>query len=221
MAREIHDHFFREAKRHGYRSRAAYKLTELDDRWKLLKPGSRVLDCGAAPGSWCQIAAERIGPRGRVIGVDLKPIDPLPNLPTVTLLQGDLRETPAADLLERAGGPFDLILSDMAPFTTGDPRRDHHRSVRLVTFVLDQCPALLAPGGSVVIKVFEGETYPELLTRLRGMFESSKGFKPKASRQESVEMFLVGRGYRPAGANKADTEASHTTPAPPRPKTGW
>jgi 23S rRNA (uridine2552-2'-O)-methyltransferase len=199
MARKIHDHYFLEAKREGYRSRAAYKLIEIDDRRRILARGDRVLDCGAAPGSWLQVASTRVGPGGVVVGVDPTAIDV--RLPNVRVMKGYLADFTDEQLRAEAGGAFDVVLSDMAPSTSGDPSGDHHRSVRLVHELLDRAPALLREGGRLVAKVFEGEAYPELLARMKATFAEMKGFKPKASRSESREMFVIGRGYRkPAGS---------------------
>jgi len=235
--REIHDHYFHEAKREGYRSRAAYKLAEIDDRKDIFREGDRVLDCGAAPGSWLQVAARRVGPDGAVVGVDLKPIELNFREPNIATLQADLREIDPAQLLRAAAGDdddvrrFDVVLSDMAPGTTGDPRRDHFRSARLCNDLLNRLPDLLREGGNAVIKVFEGETYPDLLERMKSLFGKVKGFKPKASRSESVEMYLVAHGYRgPAAAAAAGDDvdahelADTTHPPPPRrnkPAPGW
>lgn len=229
--RAVQDHYFHLAKKEGYLSRAAYKLIEIDDRKKVLRKGDRVLDCGAAPGSWLQVAAKRIGPRGIVVGIDLQAITHRFAEPNIHILQGDFTTTPPATLLERAGDAarlFDVILSDMAPNTTGDPFGDHHRSVRLCHALLDVCPSLLrssSGGGNLVMKVFEGEAYAELLKRTAGMFSTVKGFKPKASRSESTEMYIVASGYRgtehkgdaPRDAD-ADQQDSHSRG---KPAAGW
>jgi len=225
IARKIHDHFFKRAKAEGYRSRAVFKLTEIDDRRKLLRPGMRVLDAGCAPGSWLQVIAERVGKSGVVVGVDLKEVDERGLPPNVRLVQGDLTALTRAELLgaldERwpEGPPFDAILSDMAPDTTGDPFGDSHRSIRLCNLLLDRCADWLRTGGALVVKAFEGEAYPELLQRMRGEFESARGFKPKASRGDSVEMFVIGQGYRRAAT--ADDAESGLAPPKPKPRTGW
>ena len=229
VARDLHDHYFREAKREGYVSRAAYKLIEIDARKKLLRPGHWVLDCGAAPGSWLQVAAQRVGTRGVVVGVDQQPIAPqvAAQHPGLRFVLGDFREIPTGDLLEaaRGGGAaserrFDAILCDMAPNTTGDRSIDHHQSVRLCQAVLDRCSDLLEPGGPLVLKVLEGEAYPDLLGRTRRLFTSVKGFKPKASRPESTEMYITAQGYR--GPEADDQPPQHESERPPRrPSTGW
>lgn len=214
MQRDVQEHYFRKAKQEGYLSRAAYKLIELDDRRKLLRKGDRVLDCGCAPGSWLQVAAKRVGSEGQVVGIDLKPITG--NFaPNVRIIEGDLTKRNPADLLGELSA-FDVILSDMAPSTTGDRTIDHHGSVRLCHAVLDQCDNLLVPGGRAALKVLEGEAYPELLKRAKTMFDKVKGFKPKASRRESTEMYLTADGFQPGAAEAANDEL----PKMPKP-TGW
>ena len=220
--REVQDHYFREAKREGYFSRAAYKLIEIDDRKKVLHPGDRVLDCGAAPGSWLQVAAQRVGAKGIVVGIDLQPIKHRFTQANIRVLEGDFTATAPEALLQSAGPPlrpFDVILSDMAPNTSGDPSGDHHRSARLCEALLDRCGGLLRNGGNLVMKVFEGETYPELLKRMGTMFESAKGFKPKASRSESAEMYVIGTGFHPQAV--ATESASASVPHKRSPSSGW
>ncbi len=228
--REVQDHYFKQAKREGYVSRAAYKLLEIDDRRKVLRPGDRVLDCGAAPGSWLQVASKRVGPKGMVVGIDLQPFRHQFSQPNIRTLQGDFTTTPADALLALANTTpeqrFDVVLSDMAPATSGDPSGDHFRSVRLCDSLLDRCPLLLRQGGNLVMKVFEGQAYPDLLNRTRTMFENVKGFKPKASRSESREMFIVAHGFRaaaadqPMNAHQPEIQPARQTPAG-RPSTGW
>jgi len=214
MARDVHDHYFRLAKKEGYRSRAAYKLIELDERRRLLRKGDRVLDCGCAPGSWLQVAAHRVGARGHIVGIDLKPVDA--DLPeNVRVLKGDVTTIDAAELLGELDS-FDVILSDMAPSTTGDRAVDHHGSIRLCHAVLDRCGELLAPDGRIALKVLEGEAYPELLDRTGAMFEKVKGFKPKASRGESTEIYLTAHGF-----HSSEVRATvHAPPKKPQPR-GW
>lgn len=191
--KEVQDHWFRLAKERGYRARSAFKLLEIQDRFKLLRAGQRVLDVGAAPGSWTQVAASIVGPRGRIVAVDLKPIDPRGLPPQVERIEADMT-TLAPDHF--GGERFQVLLSDMAPDTTGVPSADSAVSVRLCNALLDRAGWWLVPGGSLVMKVFEGGEYPALLRRAQHCFESVKGFKPKASRAESVEMFIVCRGFR-------------------------
>ena len=206
MARDVQDHFFREAKRQGYLSRAAFKLIEIDDRKRVLRKGAAVLDCGAAPGSWTQISLKRIGRAGRVVAIDLQPIRAQGD-DRLKSLQGDFTTMSPEELLECiAGGSngkttatrmFDVVLSDMAPSTTGDRLIDHYGSIRLCEAVLDRAADVLRPGGKLVIKAFEGEAYPGLLQRCKTVFKTVKGFRPKASRNESTEMFIVAEDFAP------------------------
>ncbi len=186
--RSLHDAYFRQAKREGYVARSAYKLIEINEKKKLVRRGDRALDLGCAPGSWLQVLGKLVGSRGIVVGVDLKAVDC--SLPEhVHTLVGDVFELKLEDL---PGGVdlFDVVVSDMAPNTSGD-LSDHFRSVDLCNRVLDVLPGLLKPGGNLAMKVFEGEAYPELLSRTGGMFRTVKGFKPKASRDVSREMYVV------------------------------
>ena len=212
--REVQDHFFKEARREGYRSRAAYKLLEIDDRRKVLAKGDLVLDCGSAPGSWLQVASARVGPGGRILGVDPTPIETNGLPENVSILEGDVREV---DLLEALGDRADVVLSDMAYPTTGTPSADQFRSAHLCGELLDLLPSLLRLGGNCVLKVFEGEAYPVLFQRAARMFDRVKGFKPQATRSESVEIFVVCHGFK-----GADPEATDSIPLPPRKKpSGW
>lgn len=226
--REVQDHYFRQAKREGYVSRAAYKLIEIDDRKKILRKGDRVLDCGAAPGSWLQVASQRVGPKGTVVGIDLQPIRlGLPNVRTVVSDFTTIQPAALVQLACEATSPsgsgsssvavatssepaskamFDVILSDMAPNTSGDPSGDHFRSVRLCDALLDRCSALLRSGGNLVMKAFEGEAYPDLLKRTAAMFDAAKGFKPKASRSESREMYIVASGFKHLTQRREDAK---------------
>lgn len=208
--RELHDFFFKEAKRKGYRSRAAYKLSEIDDRRNILQKGDFVLDLGAAPGSWLQIISERIGEHGKVIGVDLKTIDDGLPYNVVTMQEDVTLLTPN----NFDGKLFDVILSDMAPSTTGTKTVDHHGSVNLCHTALDLSARLLKPQGNLVMKVLEGEAYPELLKRCANSFEYAKGYKPKASRAVSTEMFIVC-----VDRNEDMPKPLELAPAPPT--SGW
>jgi len=209
--RVLHDHFFREAKRNGYRSRAAYKLLEIDDKRDILKKKDYVLDLGAAPGSWLQVASQRVGPRGKVIGVDLQEIKNL-QLDNITTMQEDVTTLSLDTFGEEE--LFDVILSDMAPSTTGNRTIDHHGSVRLCHTALDIAATLLKPSGNLVMKVLEGGAYKELIDRCELCFSVAKGFKPKASRAISTEMFVVCTGRREDMPKPVDI-------APARPSSGW
>ena len=216
--RDVQDHYFRQAKRDGYRSRAAYKLTEILDRKRLLTQGARVLDVGAAPGSWSQVLGRKLGARGQIVAIDLKPIDPSGLGDNVSVVEGDITEATLEDL---GGMPFDLIVSDMAPDTTGNPFGDHHRSVRLCNTLLDRAAEWLVEGGALVMKVFEGEVYRELLARAAREFEKAKGFKPAASRTESVEMFIIATGYRGPTADDGEQAAPADQLPKRKPSSGW
>lgn len=195
--RRLHDRYFKQAKEEGYFARSAYKLLEMQEKRRLIARGNRVLDLGCAPGSWLQVAAELVGPRGSVVGIDLTPVAQS-IAPNARTLQADLTAiNPAALLAETNGGrAFDVVLSDMAPATTG--AGDHFRSVALCREVLGRLEGLLRPGGNLVMKVFEGEEYPALVRECGAVFERCKGFKPKACRDVSFEIYVIGEGYRPA-----------------------
>lgn len=192
--RQLHDPYFRRAKAEGYAARSAYKLQEIQDSKRLLRPGLRVLDLGCCPGSWLQVASAIVGPKGRVIGLDLNPVK-LALPPTVTTLEGDIFQTPAGTLTDAAGGLFHVVLSDMAPATIG--HGDAERSDELCRRILDLLPDLLAPTGSLVMKVLEGGPFPQLLRDTRRLFTTVKPLKPKASRDVSTEIFIIAQGYAP------------------------
>lgn len=225
MQRELHDHYFRLAKREGYVSRAAYKLLEINERKSLMKSEDRVLDCGCAPGSWVQVAIKKVGNQGIVVGIDLSPIDHKFFEKNIHLIQGDLREIPAEQLLEHLPtGKFDVVLSDMAPATTGARPKDHHTSVRLCHDVLDRCNELLRADGNLVMKVFEGEAYADLLGRTRTLFNKVKGFVPKASRDQSTEIYIVCNGFLGKDAAEVDSSertADFVTLPRRKPSSGW
>ncbi len=198
MSRRIlHDQYFKQAKAEGYLARSAYKLLEIQERKKIIKRGDRVLDLGCAPGSWLQVASEFVGPKGIVVGVDLKEVrDAI--AANVHTLVGDMNELDTNVLLGESGLAFDVVISDMAPNTTG--AGDGVRSVRLCERVLDVLPSLLRTKGNLAMKALEGETYPELLARTKSLFKDARGFKPKASRDVSREMFVIATGYQPKAA---------------------
>jgi 23S rRNA (uridine2552-2'-O)-methyltransferase len=198
LQRQLNDPYVAQAKVDGYRSRAAYKLRDLDDKFKFLKPGQLVVDLGAAPGGWSQIAAARVksdgGGGGQVIAVDLLEIDALAG---VSMMQFDLREPNAANAIRAAaGGKVDIVLSDMAPSTTGHRPTDHLRIVALVEIGLDLALEILAPGGVFVGKVFKGGAEGDLLEAVKRNFEIVKHAKPPSSRPESAETYVVALGFR-------------------------
>jgi len=208
MARRVlHDQYFKKAKREGYLARSAYKLIEIDERRELFREGDRVLDLGCAPGSWIQVACERIGPEGRVVGIDLLPVahgGAGPFGDNVTIFQGDMHEVDPGKLKMAAGGEFDVVISDMAPNTSG--HGDAERSALLCHDVLSLLPGLLRRGGKCAMKVLEGNGYSELLAATKAQFRFVKGLKPKATREVSTEMYIVAEGYRPVRTEDEDAD---------------
>lgn len=197
LERQLNDPFVAQAKRDGYRSRAAYKLLELDERCALLRRGQRVIDLGAAPGGWAQVAARKVGSAegaGRVVGIDLLPIEPIPG---VDLLQLDFLAPEAPELLiERLGGPADVVMSDMAANATGHKKTDHLRIVGLAEAAVAFARSVLAPGGAFVAKVLQGGTEGELLADLKRDFALVRHVKPAASRSDSSELYVLATGFR-------------------------
>ncbi|HEY1448352.1 MAG TPA: RlmE family RNA methyltransferase [Caulobacteraceae bacterium] len=191
LERQIADPFAAEARARGYRSRAAFKLIEIDDRFHLIRRGARVIDLGCAPGGWLQVAAER---GAQVVGLDLLATEPLTG---ATILRGDFTDAGCTERLVAAlGGAPDLVLSDMAPNTTGHRQTDHLRIVALIeaaaTFAIDS----LKPGGAFLAKAFQGGETAEVTTRLKLAFAEVRHLKPKASRAESSELYLLAKGFR-------------------------
>ena len=189
------DAYYHRAKREGYVARSVYKLMEMDRRWRLLRRGQRVLDLGCHPGSWLQWISRRVGPRGLVVGVDLKP--PVMALPgNARFVAGDLLSLEAERLRALAPG-YHLVLSDAAPATTGVVLRDVAASLELAERVLDLALALLSPGGGLVVKVYYGEGAEELVRRVKAAFRQGRTFRPRATRGGSRETYLVGLGLKP------------------------
>jgi len=198
LQRQLNDPYIEEAKRRGYRSRAAFKLAEIDDRHHVLRPGMTVVDLGAAPGGWSQIAAQRVkvmAGEGRVIAVDLTAVEPISG---VTQLELDLTEPEAPDrIIEVLGGEkADVVLSDMHAPATGHKATDHLRIMALVEAALDLAEAVLAPGGAFLCKVLQGGASRDLVARLNRSFAKVRHVKPKASRAESAEMYVLATGFR-------------------------
>lgn len=188
LRRHVTDAYVRKAKEAGYRSRAAYKLLEIDAKDKLLKPGMRVLDLGAAPGGWSQVAAEKVKPGGTVVAVDLLKVKPIHG---VTVLKGDFR---AAELQAALGGEADVVLSDMMPNVTGVPLVDQARAAELLLAAIELCRKVLKPRGVFLAKMFHGEAFDEVLKALKASFQTVSVRKPAASRGESRENYLLARG---------------------------
>ncbi len=189
------DEFVKRAQADGYRSRAAYKLIEIDEKDRLLRPGMRVADLGAAPGGWTQVAARRVGSSGVVVAMDILEMDPVPG---ANFLQGDFREDAVLEqLLELVGGePLDLVLSDMAPNMSGMSAVDIPKAMFLVELAHDFAHQTLKPGGDLLMKVFQGEGFEPLLQRLRSDFTQVITRKPKASRDRSRELYLLARKFK-------------------------
>ncbi len=193
LKRHVNDPYVHRAKAHGYRSRAAYKLVEIANRDGLARPGDAVVDLGAAPGGWAQALAERVGRSGRVIAVDLLEIAPIPG---VAIVRGDFREETVLQRLEDAlgGRKLDLVVSDMAPNLSGVRATDQARSVHLCELALAFAREHLKPRGAFLVKAFQGTGYPEFLVAMRAVFITVASRKPGASRGDSKEMYLVGKG---------------------------
>ncbi|HEY5301861.1 MAG TPA: RlmE family RNA methyltransferase [Acetobacteraceae bacterium] len=194
LARQLNDPYVRAAQREGWRSRAAFKLIELDDRYRLIRRGTRVLDLGAAPGGWTQVAVRRGA--GIVVGLDLLAMEPIPG---ATLIQGDFQDAEMpARLTAALGGPADLVLSDMAPNSTGHNATDHLRIMALAELALSFATEVLAPGGAFVCKVFQGGSERTMLEAMKRRFDQVRHAKPPASRKESSELYVVATGFRGA-----------------------
>jgi 23S rRNA (uridine2552-2'-O)-methyltransferase len=197
LERQLNDPYVARAKREGYRARAVYKLSEIDDKAKFLKPGARVVDLGAAPGGWSQLAAQRVRAadgKGRVVAIDLLDMDPVAG---VDFMQIDFLDPAAPDILkEKLGGPADVVLSDMAANATGHRKTDHLKIVALVEAAAAFAAEVLKPGGTFLAKVIQGGTEGDLLAMLKRDFASVKHVKPAASRQDSAELYVLATGFR-------------------------
>ena len=192
LERQLNDPFVKAAKARGFRSRAAFKLEEIDDRHHLVPKGARVIDLGCAPGGWLQVALQRGA--GKVVGVDLLPVDPLPG---AEIVLGDFTDPACGpDLVRRLGGPPDLVMSDMAPNTSGHRQTDHLRIVSLVEAAEDFAAEVLKPGGAFLTKAFQGGEMSGVLKLLKERFAEVRHVKPKASRSGSSELYLVATGFR-------------------------
>lgn len=199
LERQLNDPYVARARAEGYRSRAAYKLAEIDDAHRLLRPGARVVDLGAAPGGWSQVAAERVGSaqgQGRVVAVDLAEMAAIPG---VEVLHLDFLDPAAPETIREAlGGPADAVLSDMAPAATGHRQTDHLRIMALAEAALEFARETLAPGGAFLAKVLQGGTEAALLATMKRDFETVRHVKPKASRADSSELYVLATGFRGA-----------------------
>jgi 23S rRNA (uridine2552-2'-O)-methyltransferase len=194
LARQLNDPYVARAKREGYRSRAAYKLIEVDDKHHLLKPGGRVADLGAAPGGWSQVAQKRVGASGRVVGIDILEMGEIPGVEFATI---DFLDPAAPDKLKAMlGGPADVVLSDMAANATGHRQTDHLKIMALVEAAAEFAGEVLKPGGAFLAKVIQGGTEGALLAQLKRDFATVKHVKPSASRSDSAELYVLATGFR-------------------------
>ena len=193
LQRQLNDPFVQEAHRLGYRARSAFKLIQLDDRFHFLKPGQKIVDLGAAPGGWSQVALQRVK-GGKLVAFDLSPIDPLPG---AIFFEGDFLDEDAPGRIKEAlNGPADVVLSDMAPLTTGHSATDHLRIINLVEAAFLFATEILNPGGTFVAKVFQGGAEHNLLKEIKLSFAVVRHAKPPASRAESAETYLIASGFR-------------------------
>jgi 23S rRNA (uridine2552-2'-O)-methyltransferase len=194
LERQLNDPYVQRAKREGYRSRSAFKLVEIDDKYRILKKGARVVDLGAAPGGWSQVAAKRIGEGGRIVAIDLLDIEPIAG---VDFIQLDFLDPAAPDELKaRLGGEADVVLTDMAANATGHRKTDHIKIVALVEAAAEFAREVLKPGGAFLAKVIQGGTEPALLAQLKKDFSTVRHVKPAASRADSAELYLLATGFR-------------------------
>lgn len=206
LERQLNDPYVAEAQRRGYRSRAAFKLLEMDDRFRFLRRGARVVDLGCAPGGWCQIAAQRVGSTDEdilVVGVDLRPVEPIPG---VRLIEGDFLEDDTMEEVRAALGDnrADVVLSDMAAPATGHRQTDHLKIMALCEAAVEFAAANLAEGGTFCAKVLRGGTENTLLAELKRLFRSVRHVKPKASRSDSAEAYILATGFRGTADGRTD-----------------
>lgn len=193
QAERKREFYYRQAKKENYRSRAAYKLKQINERFDVIRIGDRVVDLGASPGGWSQVAVERVGTAGKVVSVDIKRMR---SIEGVEFVLGDIREKKTVEtLLEKLGGAADVVISDMAPNISGNYSIDHARSIELCEYALDFAKRALREGGTLVVKVFEGDLYGEYLAKLKKNFRSVKGHSPRASRPASSEIYVIAKGF--------------------------
>ena len=207
MARHVSDPFVKKAQLDGYRSRSAYKLTELNEKDRLIRPGMRIMDLGSAPGGWSQVAGKLVGAKGRVLATDILPMEPIKN---VDFIQGDFTdEAVVAQLLDwLGGGKFDLIISDIAPNITGIDSADQASSMNFLDLALDTVRQTLKPGATFVAKMFQGSGSDQYVKELRTSFEKVLIRKPAASRAESREVYIVAKGFKEPSSPARSLQAS-------------
>ena len=195
LAERKREHYYRLAKKLNYRSRASFKLAQIDEKFHIFREGDAVTDLGAAPGGWLQIAKERVGETGKVVGVDLQKIEPLEGVQTI---RGDMLKPETAEKLkELLGGKADVVISDMSPNISGSYCMDHARSVELCTYALNFARQVLKPKGNLVMKIFEGDMMKGFLNDVRSSFQNVKLHSPKASRDSSSEIYIIATGFIP------------------------
>lgn len=187
-----HDGYYRQAKKAGYRSRSAYKLKQINDRYKILSPRDKVIDLGAAPGGWSQIAKEIVGPKGVVVGVDIQRIEPIKD---VTFLRGDVTKQEIIEELSSIITKADVVISDMSPNITGNYSMDHARSIDLAEKALEIAKKLLKENGNFVVKVFQGDLFEGYFNEIKTKFKFAKAHSPSASRKQSSEIYVIGKGF--------------------------
>jgi 23S rRNA (uridine2552-2'-O)-methyltransferase len=211
------DYYWKRSKQEGYPARSVFKLQEIQEKHRVIRPGSRVLDLGASPGSWSLYILDLQAGSGSVTGVDLKaPDQRLLSRRHFRFIQGDFTSIPVLEMIIE-GAPYDCIVSDAAPSTTGSRMLDTARSLDIARQVLQTCRKALAPGGNCVLKIFQGGEEKEILDQMRKLFEVSRAFKPKASRSDSMETYYIGTGFRERPADtprKTDLSPTGRTPAP-------
>ena len=189
------EHFYKQAKKEGYRARSAFKLKQIQDRFRILKQGNAVIDLGAAPGSWSQVAKEIVGEKGTVIGIDLLPVQ---SLEGVIFIEGDMTDDESIQKIKSLinDKEADTILSDMSPDISGNYSVDQARSIQLCEQAFKTCNELLKPGGNFVCKVFVGEDFQEFLQKIKKQFQAVKQFSPQASRKTSSEIYIVAKSFK-------------------------
>ena len=198
MAYNPKDYFFHKAKKENYVARSVFKLQEIDQRYRIIRPSMKVLDLGAAPGSWSQYASEKVGSKGKVLGIDIQPIKL--TMQNSVFITADMRELDLAKTMSDNGiaPPFDLVLSDMAPKTTGIKLADQLRSLELCELALETAEKYLRPGGHFVCKLFHSPEFETLRDKIKARFEKVHSLRPESTRKESKEIFLIGTNYKPS-----------------------
>lgn len=201
MAYNPKDYYFHKAKKENYAARSAFKLEEIDRRFRILRPGMKVLDLGAAPGSWSQYSSRKIGSKGRILGIDLVPVKV--TLPNAKFLVADMREIDLAETMKAEGiePPFDCVLSDMAPKTIGVKENDQMRSFELSVLALETARRFIKPGGNFVVKFFHSDDFEQLRQMMRQDYNKVEILRPQSTRKESKEIFLIGLGFKGAPAS--------------------